>query len=524
LENANGGTLTIRLSGNGVAANVNIQPGGGTGGAAYTPGIANSVRAVLPPLPTLWLNEVLPNNVAGATDRFGHRHAWAEIYNGGSTGIDLGGTYLANNYSNLTQWPFPSGTIIGAGQFLPVWLDTNPGESTATELHSTFTIPAAAGSLALVNVNNGVTNILDYLNYSVTTPDRSYGSFPDGSVSGRRIFYYATPGATNNPAQPPLDVVVNEWMADNVTTLADPSDGDFEDWFELYNSGDAPADLSGFYLGSSLTNRTQFLIPGGYIIPPHGRLLVWADSETGQNDTNVIDLHAGFKLSKQGDGIGIFAADGTEIDFVTFGAQASDVTGGRYPDGAVGVFALSSPTPRAANYLATSNSAPLIGSIADQVVIEGQLLVVTAVAVDAEAPPQTLTFSLDPGVPFGMTINPVNGLLSWRPASSQSPGTNVVAVRVTDDGTPPMSAATVFTVRVAPRPQVTSVTPTGNGGYDISFLTVPGKTYRVECKDSLNDPTWSPVNVDVVATGNSLIVTDEIANSPHRFYRITVLN
>jgi hypothetical protein len=251
---------------------------------------------------------------------------------------------------------------------------------------------------------------------------------------------------------------------------------------------------------------------------------VWADSETGQNDTNVIDLHAGFKLSKQGDGIGIFAADGTEIDFVTFGAQASDVTGGRYPDGAVGVFALSSPTPRAANYLATSNSAPLIGSIADQVVIEGQLLVVTAVAVDAEAPPQTLTFSLDPGVPFGMTINPVNGLLSWRPASSQSPGTNVVAVRVTDDGTPPMSAATVFTVRVAPRPQVTSVTPTGNGGYDISFLTVPGKTYRVECKDSLNDPTWSPVNVDVVATGNSLIVTDEIANSPHRFYRITVLN
>src|SRR5207247_4030952 len=237
----------------------------------------------LPAMPQLWLNEILPNNLSGATDRFGHHHPWSELYNGGATAIDLGSFYLANNYSNLTQWAFPPGTMIGAGQFRLVWLDGNPGESAPNEWHTSFTIPHDTGSLALVQINRGRTNILDYLNYAVIKPDLSYGAYPDGAVSGRRVFYYTTPGGRNNPAAPPLTVLINEWMADNVTTLADPADNDFEDWFEIFNPGDAAADLSGFYLGTSLTNKTQFRVPDGYTIAPHGYLLVWADDETGQN-------------------------------------------------------------------------------------------------------------------------------------------------------------------------------------------------------------------------------------------------
>jgi hypothetical protein len=74
LENPSGGTLTIRLSGSGIAANINIAPGAVSTTAA-TPGAANSVRAVLNPFPQLWLNEVLPKNLTGAKDRFGHLHA-----------------------------------------------------------------------------------------------------------------------------------------------------------------------------------------------------------------------------------------------------------------------------------------------------------------------------------------------------------------------------------------------------------------------------------------------------------------
>src|SRR5207245_11590526 len=182
-------------------------------------------------------------------------------------------------------------------------------------------------------------------------------------------------------------------MADNVTSLADPADNDFEDWFEIYNPGDAAADLSGFYLGTSLTNKTQFRIPDGYSIAPHGYLLVWADVETAQNSTNRADLHASFKLSKLGGSIGIFAADGKVIDFVSFGPQAPDASEGRFPDGSPSIYGLTAPTPRAVNFLATSNTAPAVGSVADRVVIESQLLLFSTTAMDAEAPLQTLTFS-----------------------------------------------------------------------------------------------------------------------------------
>ena len=62
------------------------------------------------------------------SDRFGHHHPWVELYNGGTNAIDLGGYFLAGNYSNLTQWPFPPGTTISPTQFLVVWLDGNTVE------------------------------------------------------------------------------------------------------------------------------------------------------------------------------------------------------------------------------------------------------------------------------------------------------------------------------------------------------------------------------------------------------------
>jgi hypothetical protein len=490
----------------------------------FTPGAQNSVRASLPAMPQLWLNEVLPNNFGGATDRFGHPHPWCELYNGGTTAIDLAGFCLANNYSNLTQWAFPPGTTIGAGKFLPVWLDGNLGESTIGEYHTSFTIPPDTGSLALAQTNGGKTNLLDYLNYAVTKPDVSFGAYPDGAVSGRRTFYYVTPAAPNNPASPPLAVLVNEWMADNVTTLADPADGDFEDWFEIYNPGDVAADLSGFYLGTSLTNKTQFPFPSGCTIQPHGYLLVWADSEPGQNSSNRADLHASFKLSKAGDAIGIFAADGTVIDFVSFGPQATDVSEGRFPDGSSPIYDLTTPTPRAINFLATPNTAPVIASANDRVVIEGQLLLFSATAADSDAPAQTLTFSLDADAPAGATINSVTGLFLWRPTAAQAPGMYSITARVTDNGAPPMSASTTFTVRVAPRPQVTGVTPKTNGGYAISFVTVPEKTYRVEFKNALEESNWQQLDADLVATGETYTINDDLAGGSQRFYRILVLD
>jgi hypothetical protein len=412
----------------------------------YTPTLPNSVRATLPPFPELWLNEVLPNNTVGLTDRFGDRDPWVELYNGGTTNISLNGYYLASQYSNLTQWPFPATASIAPGQFLLVWLDGEPGESIASELHANFRINSTTGSVALVKAGAPPT-IIDHINYNVASAGRSYGDYPDGNVSGRKTFSIITPGATNNAAGAVINVFINEWMADNTTTLPDPADGDYEDWIELYNPDNDPIDLSGYFLTDTLTNVTQWEFPEGTTIPAHGYLLVWADGEPGQNGPGF-EPHANFSLSKNGESIGLYGAGGVLIDAVTFGPQTNGVSQGRFPDGQSRIEFMT-PTPRTANFVASaSNSPPSIGNITDKVVNEGNLLTFTVTASDPDAG-QSLTFSLEPGAPSGALINATNGVFSWVPSEPQGPGSYTITVRVTDNGSPNLSATRSFNVQVA---------------------------------------------------------------------------
>jgi hypothetical protein len=185
---------------------------------------------------------------------------------------------------------------------------------------------------------------------------------------------------------------------------------------------------------------------------------------------------------------------------------------------------LTQPTPDAANFLDLTNTPPIMGAISDSTIFEGQLLLFTASATDTDVPPQHLTFSLDDGAPANAAINPDTGLFSWRPSAVQVPSTNAISVRVTDDGTPPMSAATTFTVFVARRPQITSVLPNISGDCSLTFETLPNKTYRVDFKDSLSDSEWQPLAPGGVANGESLTITDGLGGQPERFYRIVVLD
>ena len=426
-------------------------PGGGTNRALYTPGTANSLRATRPAFPKLWLNELLPVNVAGLTngiaDRFGDRDPWVELYNGGTNAISLSGFYLATNYANPLLWPFPTNATINPGQFLIVWLDGEPTESSSNEWHTSFRLPAGAGSLSLAQVTNSQTTVLDYLNYNVGTVGRAYGDFPDADVGGRQLFTIPTPGATNNPAGMPLPVFINEWMAENSVTLADPADGHFEDWFELFNSGDSPADLSGYYLTDTLASKTKWQIPAGTVIAPGGFLLVWADDETAQNLAGQ-DLHANFKLDKAGEALGLFSPSGIALDAITFGPQTNDVSQGRFSDGKAEIRFQTTPTPRAANIVTEPNSPPTLDALPNRTIGEGSLLTFTAVATDSNKPAQTLSFSLDPGAPSGAGIRPNDGVFTWIPTEAQGPGGYPITVRVADNGAPPLSSARTFTVQV----------------------------------------------------------------------------
>src|SRR5438477_9927495 len=83
------------------------------------------------------------------------------------------------------------------------------------------------------------------------------------------------------------------------------------------------------------------------------------------------------------------------------------------------------------------NQAPVLAPLADWAVGPEVGIIFTNSATDPDIPTNRLTFSLDPGAPAGAKVNPTNGVFRWRAKRSQAPSTNVVVVRVTDDGVPP---------------------------------------------------------------------------------------
>ncbi len=104
------------------------------------------------------------------------------------------GLFLSDSYTNLTNWAFPAGSSIGPTQFLVVFCDGHPAQTSVTEYHTSFRLPAASGSVALSRLYNNAPQVLDYVNYAGLHSDRSYGSFPDGQPFDRQEFFYVTPG------------------------------------------------------------------------------------------------------------------------------------------------------------------------------------------------------------------------------------------------------------------------------------------------------------------------------------------
>ncbi|PKO12071.1 MAG: hypothetical protein CVU39_25980 [Chloroflexi bacterium HGW-Chloroflexi-10] len=94
------------------------------------------------------------------------------------------------------------------------------------------------------------------------------------------------------------------------------------------------------------------------------------------------------------------------------------------------------------------NTAPQLTAISNKTVKTGNLLTFSASASDADLPANSLTFSLDPGAPAGVAINPATGVFTWTPSQAQGPAEYSITVRVTDNGAGSLSDTQTFSVTV----------------------------------------------------------------------------
>ncbi len=169
------------------------------------------------------------------------------------------------------------------------------------------------------------------------------------------------------------------------------------------------------------------------------------------------------------------------------------------------------------NSILTSNTPPTLAPIASQTVNVGQSVAFAAGATDTDQPPQTLTFALLAGATNAM-LNPNSGAFSFRPLVTQANSTNSFFLKVSDNGTPNLSATQSFAVMVNPlsAPAIGNIS-FANGRISFNVSGLSGPDYAIEISTNLSQ--WSSVFVT-----NSPVLPfnwrDATINPPLRFYRV----
>ncbi|TVQ51218.1 MAG: hypothetical protein EA362_00680, partial [Saprospirales bacterium] len=140
-------------------------------------------------------------------------------------------------------------------------------------------------------------------------------------------------------------IVINEVMASNGITIAD-EDGDYEDWIELFNSGEEMVNLGGWGLSDDYDRPFRWVLPAVELHPGE-YLLIWASNK----DRADVDgeLHINFAISSSGEEVILTRPDGERMDEVEPRPIPRDLSWGRYPDGAEDWFYFENATPGASN-------------------------------------------------------------------------------------------------------------------------------------------------------------------------------
>jgi hypothetical protein len=244
---------------------------------------------------------------------------WFELYNPGTAAANISGWKMLDNDDTHTPYVFPAGTVMAPGAFLVV--------DTGTTGFS-FGL-GAADSVRIFDASGRLVDSYTWTAHATTT----YGRCPDGTGA-----FVTTGSSTKGTANDcssgaSASVKLNE---------VESNGGTPDDWFELYNSGSSPANISGWKMLDNDDTHAPYVFPAGTVMAPAAFLVV----DTGSTGFN-------FGLGAA-DSVRIFDAGGTLVDSYSWTAHAV-TTYGRCPDG-TGTF-----TTTVASTKGTANSC---GSIA----------------------------------------------------------------------------------------------------------------------------------------------------------------
>lgn len=306
---------------------------------------------VTPETPLLYINEILIENESNLVDEAFDLDPWIEIYNPNSFQVNLSSYTISNSQAQTYTLPsdMPFDLTIESEGFLLLWLDDQTEQGGH---HMGFTPSASATDIILTGPDGVEAASYDY---QVGASNVSWGRQVDGSPTSV-WFSIPTPRVSNSIfIIQPGPVVLNELQSSNFLDTTDYT-GAHEDWFEIYNTGDHPVDIGGYYLTDRLNQPTKYQIPDDVpdstTIAPGQFMLIYADEDNseGWNHTN-------FKFNSDGEALVFRSPDGFTIaDSVHFGTLPLDYSWGRDIDGngPWREFLIGSTTPEYCNVCTTS--------------------------------------------------------------------------------------------------------------------------------------------------------------------------
>ena len=228
---------------------------------------------------------------------------WIELYNRGTTIVNLSGFVVKDNDDTRTT-TLPAGTTIVAGGFLVI-----------EEAQLGFGL-GAADAARLFDPSGALVDSYTWTAHATTT----YGRCPDGTGPFSTTAF-ATKAAANDCRSA---IRINE---------VESNGGTPGDWIELYNAGSTVVDLSNFLVKDNDDTRTTRL-PAGTTIAPGGYYVIEEDV-------------LGFGLGA-GDAARVYDANGTLLDAYTWTAHAA-ITYARCPNGTGDFADATTSTKGAAN-------------------------------------------------------------------------------------------------------------------------------------------------------------------------------
>ncbi len=143
-------------------------------------------------IPVLFINEFMADNETFVEDpdEPGEFPDWVELYNPGTTPVDLGGFYLSDNLNKPTQYRIPAGVSVPAGGWVVFYLDGEPEQGPH---HTNFKLDKKGEAIGLWGGGGSVQ--IDVVVFGPQRNNRAVGRYPDGGIEWQRVV--PTPGSAN---------------------------------------------------------------------------------------------------------------------------------------------------------------------------------------------------------------------------------------------------------------------------------------------------------------------------------------